>query len=224
MSNVFANIFGESPVGPLEKHIGVAHKCARRLVGFFEAVVAGDWEEAAKYRADIQKLENDADDLKKDIRLNLPKSLFMPVPREDLLELLLVQDKIANRAKDVSGIVMGRRLEIPEPIAAEFLVFVERCTDATRQARKSVRELDELFTTGFRGAEAELVAGMIEKLDEIETETDGLEVVIRARLFEIEKHYDPISIIFLYQVIGRIGEVADMAERVGRRLELLLSH
>lgn len=224
MSNVFANIFGESPVGPLEQHIGVAHKCARRLVVFFEAVVAGDWDKAGKYRGDIQKLENAADDLKKNIRLNLPMSLFMPVPREDLLELLLVQDKIANRAKDVSGIVMGRRLEIPEPIAADFLVFVERCTDATRQARQSVRELDELFATGFRGAEAELVAGMIEKLDEIETETDGLEVALRARLFEIEKNYDAVSIIFLYQVIGRIGEIADMAERVGRRLELLLSH
>jgi uncharacterized protein Yka (UPF0111/DUF47 family) len=29
---------------------------------------------------------------------------------------------------------------------------------------------------------------------------------------------------FLYRVIELIGEVADMAERVGRRLELLLSH
>ena len=224
MSNVFANIFGESPVGPMEKHIGLTHKCARRLVGFFEAVVAGDWDEARKVRADIESLESAADDLKKDIRLHLPKSLFMPVPREDLLELLLVQDKIANRAKDVSGIVVGRQLEIPETIAADFLTFVERCTDATRQARKSVRELDELFTTGFRGAEVELVASLIEKLDEIETETDNLEVELRGKLFAVEKNYDPVNMIFLYQVIGGIGEVADMAERVGRRLELLLSH
>ena len=208
----------------MEKHIGVAHKCARRLVGFFEAVVAGNWEDAREIRADIERLESAADDLKKEIRLNLPKSLFMPVPREDLLELLLVQDKIANRARDVSGIVMGRQLAIPEPIAADFLTFVERCTDATRQARKSVRELDELFTTGFRGAEVELVASMIETLDAIETETDNLEVELRGKLFAVEKNYDPVNVVFLYQVIGRVGEVADMAERVGRRLELLLSH
>ena len=224
LSNVFANIFGASPVGPMEKHIALAHKCARQLVPFFEAVIAGNWDEAQQAREKIQQLENAADDLKKDIRLHLPKSLFMPVPREDLLELLLVQDKIANRAKDVSGIVMGRHLEIPEPIAADFQVFVERCTDATRQARKSVRELDELFTTGFRGAEAQLVASMIETLDDIETETDSLEVELRSKFFAVEKDYDPVNVIFLYQVIGRIGEVADMAERVGRRLELLLSH
>ena len=224
LSNVVANIFGESPVVPMEKHIGIAHKCARRLVGFFEAVVAGKWNDARSIQEEIDRLESEADELKKDIRLHLPKSLFMPVPREDLLELLLVQDKIANRAKEVSDIVMGRQLEIPEPIAADFLTFVERCTDATRQARKSVRELDELFTTGFRGAEVELVASMIETLDNIETETDDLEVELRSKLFAVEKNYDPVNVIFLYQVIGGIGEVADMAERVGRRLELLLSH
>ena len=38
------------------------------------------------------------------------------------------------------------------------------------------------------------------------------------------KDFDPVSVIFLYQVIELTGEIADMAERVGRRLELLLSH
>ena len=47
---------------------------------------------------------------------------------------------------------------------------------------------------------------------------------LRGALFEIEKTLDPIDAIFMYQVIELTGEVADMAERVGRRLELLLSH
>jgi len=209
---------------PLEQHIELAHKCARQLVGFFEAVTQNDWERAAEVRKEIERLEHEADEVKKEIRLHLPKSLFMPVPREDLLELLLVQDKIANRARDVSGIVLGRHLEIPPSIAAEFLEFVSRCVDATKQARKSVRELDELFTTGFRGAEVSLVSAMIEELDRIETDTDGREIALRAGLFAVEKDLDPVNVIFLYQVIGRIGEIADMAERVGRRLELLLSH
>ena len=47
---------------------------------------------------------------------------------------------------------------------------------------------------------------------------------MRSALFEIEKTLDPIDAIFLYEVIQLTGEIADMAERVGRRLELLLSH
>lgn len=221
---MLANIFGASPVRPLEKHVGVAYQCTRQLYPFFEAVLADDWVKAAEYRNVIDSLEHKADDLKKEIRQKLPKSLFMPVPREDLLELLLVQDKMANRTKDVSGLVLGRQMKIPDAIAEDFLLFVQRNIDAAKQARKSVRELDELFTTGFRGAEALLVESLVEELDRIETETDGLQAVLRGNLFKVEDTLGPVDVIFLYRVIELTGEIADMAERVGRRLELLLSH
>ena len=223
MANVLANIFGSSPVQPLEKHIGIAFSCAKQLHAFFAAAIKGDWEKATVVRQQIEKLEHDADDLKKEIRLGLPKSLFMPVPREDLLELLLVQDKIANRTKDVSGVIIGRKMKIPKQIAPQFLEFVDRNIDAAKQARKSVRELDELFTAGFKGAEVSLVADLIEELDRIETHTDEQQTILRTAVFEIEKTLDPIDAMFLYEVIELTGEIADMAERVGRRLELLLS-
>ena len=223
MANMVANIFGTSPVKPLEKHVGISFRCAKKLRPFFAAVVKGKWDVAARVRTEIEQLEHDADDLKKEIRLNLPKSLFMPVPREDLLELLLVQDKIANRTKDVSGLVLGRKMQIPTEIASDFLDFVDRNIDAAKQARKSVRELNELFTAGFRGAEVDLVAGLIEELDRIETDTDDRQASLRAALFKIEKSQDPIDAIFMYKVIELTGEIADMAERVGRRLELLLA-
>jgi predicted phosphate transport protein (TIGR00153 family) len=224
MANLLANVFGSSPVQPLEKHMEIAYSCAKKLRPFFEAVVANDWDGALAVRAEIEALEHEADDVKKDIRLNMPKSLFMPVPREDLLELLLVQDKIANRTKDVSGVIIGRRMQIPEAIAEKFVEFVSRNVDAAKQARKSVRELDELFTAGFKGAEVALVSDMIEKLDQIETHTDEQQTILRSALFEIEKTLNPIDAVFLYDVISLTGEIADMAERVGRRLELLLSH
>jgi len=224
MANLLANVFGTSPVQPIEKHMDVAHRCAKQLRPLFEAVIANDWDKALEIRADIEALEHEADNMKKEIRLNMPKSLFMPVPREDLLELLLVQDKIANRTRDVSGVIIGRRMQIPPAIADKFVEFVSRNVDAAKQARKSVRELDELFTAGFKGAEVSLVEDMIEKLDQIETHTDEQQTVLRTALFEIEGSLDPIDVMFLYEVIQLTGEIADMAERVGRRLELLLSH
>jgi predicted phosphate transport protein (TIGR00153 family) len=224
VANVLANIFGSSPVLPLEKHVNVAYQCTRELSKFFAAVVKEDWKAAAKSREKISKLEHEADNLKKEIRLHLPKSLFMPVPREDLLELLLVQDKMANRTKDVSGIVLGRKMKIPAAIADDLLEFVSRNVDAAKQARKSVRELDELFTSGFRGAEVKLVESMIEELDQIETDTDDRQAALRWALFKIEDELEPVDTMFLYRVIELTGEIADMAERVGRRLELLLSH
>ena len=224
MPSFLPNIFGSSPVLPLEKHINICYQCTKQLNNFFKAAIADNWNKAEKYRSVIEALEHDADALKKEIRMHLPKSLLIPVPRQDLLELLVVQDNMANKAKDVSGIVMGRKSQIPASIADEFLIFVNRNIDAAKQARNSIRELDELFTTGFRGAEASMVESLIEELDRIETETDDQQAALRASLFDIEDSLDPVNVIFLYQIIELIGEIADISERIGRRLELLLSH
>ena len=224
MANFVANIFGSSPVMPLEKHIEFAYGCAKKLRPLFAAAVSGDWSEAEKVREEIENIEQQADEIKNDIRLHLPKSLFMPVPRQDLLELLLVQDKIANRTRDVAGLVLLRKMMIPSAISDEFLELVDRVIDAAKQARKSVRELDELFTTGFRGAEVELVTNLISELDQIETDTDKKQMQLNVALFEIEGTLNPIDAVYLYRIVELIGEIADMCERVGRRLELLLAH
>ena len=50
------------------------------------------------------------------------------------------------------------------------------------------------------------------------------QAALRAALYEIENTLNPVDAVFMYQVIELVGEIADMAERVGRRLELLLSH
>ena len=139
MGNVLGNIFGSSPIEPLEKHVDLAYQATKVQNTFFDAVVKNNWEEATSAHQKIIEYEQNADELKKEIRLHLPRNLFMPVPREDVLELLLVQDRMANRARDVAGLVLGRSMAIPEPIAEEFLEFVRRNVDAAKQARKSVR-------------------------------------------------------------------------------------
>jgi predicted phosphate transport protein (TIGR00153 family) len=224
MGNYITKIFGASPVGPIQDHMDTCYRCAKELITFFEHVVHADWGGVSVSRTRIVELEHEADDLKKQLRAQLPKSLFMPVPRQDLLGLLLVQDRIANRARDVSGLVFGRQMVIPQTIQRDFLAFVSRNVDAAKQARKSIRELDELYETGFRGAEAELVESLVQELDEIEDDTDVMQARIRAELFSIEKDLPPIDVMFLYRVIELTGEIGDMAERIGRRLELILSH
>ena len=224
MGNYISKIFGASPVGPIQDHMETCYNCAKELITFFEHVVSDDWDQVVASREKIVRLEHEADDFKKQVRTQLPKSFLMPVPREDLMELLLVQDQIANRARDVSGLVLGRRMVIPEPIQEDFLSFVSRNVDAAKKARKSIRELDELYETGFRGAEADFVESLVHEMDQIEDDTDAMQAEIRAKLFAIEQDFPPIDVMFLYRVIELTGDIADMAERIGRRLEVLLSH
>ncbi len=218
-----SSLFGASPVRPLQTHMGRVESCVELLIPFFEAVLKGDWDRATALQKQISELEREADVLKRDLRLHLPKSLFMPVSRRDLLEVLTMQDKIANRAKDIAGIVTGRRMEFPEPIGSLVLNFVKRSVDAAKQAQTAINELDELVETGFRGNEVEMVESMIKHLDEIESDTDKLQVEIRAEVFKRETEMPPVNVMFLYKVIDGIGDLADRAQRVGSRLELMLA-
>lgn len=221
--NPFAGLFARSPIGPMQKHFAKAHECAANLVPFFDAVMAEDWSQAQQVQQSMSRLEGEADKLKKDVRLNLPKSLFLPVPRSDLLGLLSVQDKVANRAKDIAGLMLGREMCVPPALHTLMRAYVQRVVDASAQALKAMNELDELLEAGFAGREAALVEAMVLEIALIERDTDKMQVEVRSGLFKLEKELAPVDVMFLYQIIEWIGDVADRAERVGNRLEQLLA-
>ncbi|MCL1144089.1 TIGR00153 family protein [Shewanella gaetbuli] len=221
--NSILGVFAKSPLKPLEQHIDKVHECAALLIPFFAASEAGNWDEAVKIRKQISTLEKDADSLKREIRLTLPGGLFMPVERTDLLELLTQQDKIANKAKDISGRIIGRQLVLPLPVQEAFNAYLKRCLDAVALAKQAINELDDLLETGFRGREVELVAKMINELDIIEEDSDDLQIQVRRQLYAVENELNPIDVMFLYKIIEWVGGLADLAERVGSRLELMLA-
>lgn len=218
-----AKMFAESPVKPLQGHIGKVHECVKLLAPFFKAVIEKNYTQAATLQKEIHNLEVEADDLKHELRIHLPNSLFMPMPRERILDIVTNQDQLANKVKHLTGIVSLRNMAIPDEIAEMLQLFVESSIAASRQAKRIVNELDELVEVGFRGREVNAVEEMVNDLDKIEYEADKLEHQINNALFLIEKSLNPVDAVFLYRVIHEVGEVADVAQRVGARLELLLA-
>ena len=221
-SHIFS-MFGKSPISPMQKHMSEVQDCANELIPFFEAVLSNDWDKAAAVQKEIARLEGVADDLKRELRINLPRGLMMAMSRRDLLETLTTQDKIANKAKDVAGLMLGRKMSLPSEIGPLMLDFVKSCVDTSTQAQTAINELDELVETGFRGREVDLVESMITRLDELESKTDKIQVEVRARMFAIEKDMSPVEVMFIYRIIEWVGELADLAQRVGSRLEIMLA-
>lgn len=222
LSNI-ANLFGRSPIKPIKEHMATAHEASADLVPFFEALMQGDQATAEQVQRRISASENRADDIKKDLRLHLPDSLFMPVSRSDLLELLHAQDEVANTAQDIAGLATGRQMEIPAALQPLMKTFVDSAVAASAQALRAINELDELLESGFAGREVDIARRMTEELDDLERKSDKLEVEVRAALFKIEKDLPPVDVIFLYRVIDWIGDLADRAHSVGNRLQLLLA-
>lgn len=223
IGNTISDLFGKSPIKPMQRHMATSTSAAKKLSTFFEASHAKDWERAEKVYNKIRSIEHDADELKVEIRLHLPKSLFLPVPRQDLLELLTMQDKVANVSKDIAGLMLGRQMSFPSEMQKDIDDYVDSAYAAAKQALKAVNELDELLEFGFRGKELTIVEDMVEKLNTLENKADDYEISIRASLFKIENEMPPVEVMFLYRTIEQIGALADAAQRVGSRLLLLVA-
>ena len=216
-------LFGKSPFKALQKHMREAVDCASDVQPLIEALSAGDQAEVNRIKDRIFEREAEADRIKHKLRLHLPKSLFMPVDRRDLLDILHLQDTIANRAQDIAGLLYERKMTIPPFMREPLIALTARCVDTCKYSLTVIEELDELLALGFRGREVDKVNDMLGELNEIEDETDELGIALSRALFEHEDEMKPVSVMMWYQLIEWIGDLADYAEKVGDRLRLLIA-
>jgi len=223
MRSSITNMFAGSPVKPLQEHMEKACQCAGLLPDFFAAISAKDFTSAKAIQKSIASMEGEADEIKINLRMRLPNSLFMPMPREQVLDIVRLQDKIANISEDIAGIMIGRKMQVPEPLVEAFSTFVGCAVDTANQAKIAINELDELVEAGFRGRQLGVIDEMIEKLEALEGKTDKLEKKLRHAMFEIEQDYPPLDMMFLYRLINWIGKLADVSHQVGGRIQLLMA-
>ena len=222
-STGFSDIIKKSPFGPIKAHMEVSKNSTEELINFLESAVNSDWNKATESRKVISQLENEADILKAETRSMLTKSLFLAVPREDILDLIRLADDIPNTVKDISGLMIGRQMEIPAEIATSFMLFAKESASITNAAGEAVDHIDELVQFSFGGNAADKMQDLIAKLDLLENKNDQTEVTLRAELFAIEKDLPPVNVIFLYDIINKIGELSDRSQQVGHRISLIAS-
>jgi len=221
--NPLGNLFGRSPIGPIQEHMQIAEEAAQFLPQLIQASIDDDWERAAHIHAEIVSSEREADKLKRSVRRHLPKSLFLPVPRSDLLELVALQDAVANTAKDIGVLMIGRKMRFPVKIEKHVIEFTATCVATVNQALLAIQELDELLEVGFTGREVKRVEAMLKELDKLEGRTDKQAVNLRGRLFKLEADLPPVDVMFYYRVLALLSGIADAAERVGDRLQIVMA-
>lgn len=216
-------LFARSPIKPLQEHMGSVVSCAEHVIEFFKASNNDDWQRAAECYQYIKKLENQADDEKKQIRLQLPRSLFMAIPRNDLLTMVSHQDKVANISKDIAGLMLGREMQFPESMRDDVMFFVESALAVVWKAKNVIDELDELLETGFSGKEVETVKRLVSTLGHLEHDNDDIEIKIRAQLRKLEAKLPPVDVVFMYKIIDQIGKLANSAQKVGDHVHVIVA-
>ncbi|MBL8395733.1 MAG: TIGR00153 family protein [Candidatus Accumulibacter sp.] len=221
-TNPMAALFGKSPFKPLQQHMRIVVECVAEVPELFAALIDRDQVRLEEQKNKIFLKEGEADTIKSNLRQQLPRSMLLAVDRRDLLDLLAMQDAIAGVAQDIAGLLVERRMDIPEGMAEPLMRFVQRCVATCELAHRIIERLEKLMEVGFRGREVERVEAMVFELGEMESDTDLMGMSLARALFSQEDNIKPVAVMFWYQLIQWVGNIADHAEKVGERLRLLI--
>ena len=216
-----SEVISNSPLALLERHAGVCVDCVERLPLYFQEVQFGRWARAEEVREEICRFEGLADELKQDVRSNLPRGLWMSVSRADLLELVRVQDKMANGVKEVSGISLGRQLAFPSPLTEDLNEFVDVVVAVSRSVVKIIGATRELSRSAFGTRQTNVILDFVSQVEAGERRSDDMQAALRARVREHEVDLPPVDALFLYQLLAAIGEIADNAAKVAHRAQII---
>ena len=218
------NLFGKhTPFKELQEHMRVVTTCAGHTPALIQALIDGDQDKLKQEAKVIFALEDDADQLKHRCRLNLPSRLFMPVDRRDMLDGLHYQDTIADRAEDIAGMFLQRDMPVPDEMKTLLLALTVRCVDVVNMAAEVIELFDELLEVGFRGAISDKVEQLVKQINLAESDTDKMERELAGILFTLEGTLDPVTVMFWYQILEWIGDLADYAEKVGNNFRLIIA-
>lgn len=219
-----AELFGQSPFGPLVQHTEKVHECVQEVEPLIEAFLMGDGDRVEALYEKISDLEHEADNIKRDIRAHLPKSLLLPVNRGDILKFLKEQDAIADTAEDIAVLLTIRKSEVPEALHDEIRALTTKVIGVSELLVDAASELDNLQEAVFKGKAAEQVVAQIDQVNHGEYEADKLQTAAARKLHQLEDEIDPISVYFLTKLFRLLGEIANHAENTGDSLGMMLSN
>jgi len=218
-----AGLFGRSPFKLLEKHMEKVKDSFNEVPRLFDALYSNDYEELRRISNDILKMEHEADNIKNDIRKQLPHSLFLPVDRRDFLSLLSAQDDIADAVEDLSIVLRLKNLAVPEELRPGLMELVNMVKNIGDAAYRIVQELDNLMEVSFGGPEAESVSMMVDDLGTMEWESDKLQFRITKRIFSLEDTLSKGDFFVMLEIIKKLGSLADKSEKVGKILRTFIT-
>lgn len=215
-------LFGRSPFAPLQSHIESVAQCVHRLPNLFDALEKGDTVAVEATAHGIAELEHGADLIKNDIRNHLPKSLFLPIDRANLLEILSIQDSIADKAEDIGVVLTLKSIELLPSFKEDFFLFLKKNIETFDKAFLIIKELNDLVESSFGGIEAEKVRKMVDEVAYKEHEADLLQRQLLKSFFKAEDQMTYVTFHQWERIFECTGAISNLSESLANRVRMTL--
>lgn len=156
------------------------------------------------------KYESKADDVRQEINDLMYGKALIPDSRGDIMGLLAALDVIPHLFENILYMIQTQRIELPELLRVDLKALVNLCLETcdllyhqTEALFKKSAHIRELFNT----------------IDTNESHCDHFERTLITKLFDSDT--DPFLKLQLKELILEIGEIANQADRVSKRINII---
>ena len=156
------------------------------------------------------KLESKADDIRENIKSMMYSKALIPDSRGDIMGLLEAIDEIPHLFEVVLYMLQLQKITIPEFILPDFKEIIRLSLECCNLLYRQVRIFFERSGT---------IRDLVSKIDLNESHCDHIERGIIRDIFDSQ--LDPFQKLQLKELVLKIGDIADQAESVSRRVNII---
>ena len=217
------NLFAKNPFRALQELMKEVLCCTDKTKELFVALRSGNQEQVADIAKQISQLEHHCDELKREIRTQLSKSIFLPVDRRDLLHVLSNMDALADICEDLGVLLTLRKMELPPQLQPSFEELLTSAFKVVQESKLVIASLDRLLETGFSGPDALEIMKKIDEIDYLEHLADKAGDQFGKNLFLMEDELKPAALFMWNKIANKVSDLANSAERMVNHVRLMLS-
>ena len=213
----------EAPYEMLMAHFDKVLRSVDKMAEMVDLYLRGEFDAAAKLSATVSRHEHEADEIKTHMRRTMPRLIFMPISRQDMLDLLTENERIADTAQDVAQILDLRQTKVPKSLHPLVRKYVEHVVQSVKALEVMMGHLGTLLEGSFSKGEAQKLLELGLRVHEHEYEADGLNKAAAKAVYALEGKESAVTIFHLLRFLDVLDGVADHAENASLKMVVVVS-
>ena len=169
-----------------------------------------DAKKVGTYKADMHKIEHDADEIHHDILKKLSVEFITPIDQEDILHLVQIIDDITDALDEVMMNVYMYHVDNILPRSDEFVKIVNRCVHALDEAAGELRNFKK----------PEKLHELLVKVNDIEIESDNIYTEVIYDLFGSD--VDARRLFAAHEIYKGLEDCCDLCEHAADVIEQVI--
>ncbi|MEA3506193.1 MAG: TIGR00153 family protein [Elusimicrobiota bacterium] len=193
----------------IKEHLDTVVKTVKSMEETISCYVDGDEKGAHENAFKTHSLEGEADSKRREIIETLYKGAFMPAIREDLINYIAKQDKIADAAESCCDFIISQTPEVPETFREDFIQLARASFDTLQPLQTA---LDKYFN------DYKKILSCIKDVNTREEQADTIEWHLTEKVFQS----DELSLaqkIHLREFLFHVVHISDVIEDTADMLD-----